>query len=179
MIADAGGELSECAGSARVAVGAEEHLAGAGVAFLRQGDVADALVARRANVVEVRQLLLGRELPQYLDVAIRHRVGGEDVVVRDDDDLLLVPDAGILAEVLLEDADGPRPAYVVGHEHVGLDPDVLAWGNLPASGVAGEDLFRQRHCGHATGSEVVSRVYQYILRNSDAGNQAADSPYRA
>ena len=54
------------------------------------------------------------------------RVGGEDVVVGDDDDLLGVPDLGVLAELLLEDADGARAADVVRHQHVDVDPDVLA-----------------------------------------------------
>ena len=47
-------------------------------------------------------------------------------MVGDDDDLLAVPDLGVLAEVLLEDADGARAADVVGHEDVDVDPDVVA-----------------------------------------------------
>ena len=47
-------------------------------------------------------------------------------MVGDDDDLVAVPDLGVLAEVLLEDADGARPADVVRHEDVDIDPDVVA-----------------------------------------------------
>ena len=47
-------------------------------------------------------------------------------MVGDDDDLLAVPDLGVLAEVLLEDADGARAADVVRHEDVDVDPDVVA-----------------------------------------------------
>src|SRR5947209_11370353 len=46
-----------------------------------------------------------------------HRVVGEDVVVGDEDHLGAVPDFGVLAEVLLEDAEGAGAADVVGHEH--------------------------------------------------------------
>ena len=48
-VADAGGELAERAGGAGVAVGAEQDLAGPGVAFFGQGDVADALVLGRCR----------------------------------------------------------------------------------------------------------------------------------
>lgn len=56
-VADARGELAKGAGVAGVRVRAEQHLARAGVALLREGDVADALVVR-----------VGLELGAVLDV---------------------------------------------------------------------------------------------------------------
>ena len=53
-------------------------------------------------------------------------VGGENVVVGNDDDFIFVPDFGVLAELAFEYADGSRPADVVRHEHVGVDPDIIA-----------------------------------------------------
>ena len=100
-----------------------------------------------ADVVVVRQVLLGHELPQHVDVAVGHLVFGEDVVIGDDDDLLAVPDLGVLAEVLLEDADGARAADVVRHEDVGIDPDVVARQTRFAPGMPGQDLLGHRH-GH-------------------------------
>jgi len=47
-----------------VAVGAQEDLARPGVPLLGQRDVADALVALGADVVEVWQPLLADELPE-------------------------------------------------------------------------------------------------------------------
>ena len=47
-------------------------------------------------------------------------------MVGDDDDFLAVPDLGVLAEVLLEDADGAGAADVVRHEDVDIDPDIVA-----------------------------------------------------
>ena len=44
-------------------------------------------------------------------------VGGENVVVGNDDDALLVPDLGVLAEFAFEHADGPRPARRASRGH--------------------------------------------------------------
>ena len=44
------------------------------------------------HVVEIGQALLLNERAQDVDVAVGKRIGGEDVVVGDDDDLVLVPD---------------------------------------------------------------------------------------
>ena len=71
-------------------------------------------------------------------------------MVGDDDDLVAVPDLGVLAEVLLEDADGARAADVVRHEDVDVDPDVVAGPNAVAAGMAGQDFFGQGHGGMAT-----------------------------
>ena len=69
-------------------------------------------------------------------------------MVGDDDDLLAVPDLGVLAEVLLEDADGAGPADVVRHEDVDVDPDVVAGRDGVAAGGAGQDLLGHGHRGH-------------------------------
>ena len=67
------------------------------------------------DVVEIGQPLLAHEVAEDVHVAVRHRVGGKDVVVRTDDDLLLVPHLRIGAEFAFEHADGARSAHVVGH----------------------------------------------------------------
>ena len=69
-------------------------------------------------------------------------------MVGDDDDLLAIPDLGVLAEVLLEDADGARPADVVRHEDIDIHPDIVAGPDGIAAGMAGEDLFGQGHRRH-------------------------------
>jgi hypothetical protein len=71
--------------------------------------VADAFVAPKSlpevlDVIEVLDVLLRTEVPEDVDVAVGAVVAGEDVVVRDDDELLAVPDPG--AELLLEDVQG-------------------------------------------------------------------------
>ncbi len=93
------------------------------------------------HVVEIGQALLLHEGAQDVDVAVGERVGGEDVVVGDDDDLVLVPDLGVLAEFALEDADRSRPAHIVGQEDIGIHPHVLAGDNVRLPGGAGEELF--------------------------------------
>src|SRR5438132_529862 len=69
-------------------------------------------------------------------------------MVGDDDHLFFVPDPGLSAEMLLEDADGPWTANIVRHEDVHVDPDVVARPNLVAPSMAGEDFLRQRHRRH-------------------------------
>ena len=67
-------------------------------------------------------------------------------MVGDDDHLFAVPDLGVLAEVLLEDADGAGAADVVGHQNVDVHPDVVA--RLNASRPAARaSIFSVRVCG--------------------------------
>jgi len=58
---------------------------------------------------------------------------------------LLVPDFGRLAKLALEHANGARAADVVGHEHVGIHPDVVTGLHPRFAGGAGENFFRQCH----------------------------------
>ena len=145
-IADAGGELIEGAGHAGVRIGAEQNFARPRVTFLRQRRVTHArkvrsvlfleLAFRRVerpvtlgivdHVVKVRDTLLAHEVAQDIDIAVRLRVGGKNVVVRNDHDLVPVPDLCVLAKFTLEHADGARPADIVRHQNVGVHPDVVA-----------------------------------------------------
>jgi len=162
-VADAGGELAERAGGAGVAVGAEQHFAGPRVAFFRQRDVAHALVAVGADVVEVRQVLFLGEVAEHVHVAVRHRIFREDVVVRNDDELLLVPHFSGLAEVLLEDANGARPAHVVRHQHIDVGPDVLARRDEILAAGPGQNLLGHGHRrGHMT------KLHRRVLKRVSA-----------
>ncbi len=82
--ADARGEGPERAIARRVGVAADDDLAGQGEALLGQDLVADAGV----DVEEVRDALLGDELPDGLVVLGVLFVRRRDDVVEDDDDLL-------------------------------------------------------------------------------------------
>src|SRR5262249_2002737 len=152
-VANAGGEFTERARRASVAIGPEEDFARPRVPFFRQGDVADALVAglgriaiRRRHAVAVEEIgivvvanpLLAHEVAEDIHVAMSHLVGGENVVVWNDDDLVRIPNLGVLAEVLLEYANGPRPADIMRHKDVGVDPDIVARLHMLARGGAGE-----------------------------------------
>ena len=77
------------------------------------------------HVVKIRAALLLHEITEDVHVAVGLRVGGENVMVGDDDDFVFVPDLRGLAEFAFEHADGARPANVVRHEHVGVHPDVV------------------------------------------------------
>ena len=69
----------------------------------------------------------------------------KNVVVGDDDDAVFVPDFGVLAEFAFEHANGPRPADVVRHEDVGVDPNVIAGLDFWFTRGAGEDFFCECH----------------------------------
>ena len=56
-----------------------------------------------------------------------------------------VPHFGVPAELALEHADGARAAHVVGHQHVGVHPDIVAGLDRRFAGGARENLFSQRH----------------------------------
>ena len=190
-VADAGGEHVERARHAGVAVGAEEDFAGARVALGRQRGVADARVARAElllelaarlvenpvavrvvdHVVEIGQALLAHEIAQDVHVAVGKRVGGEDVVIGDDHDLVLVPDLGGLAELALEDADGARPAHVVGQQHIGLHPDIIAGrrrGSLPlarASSFSVKVEGSQERSDRATCWRMLRKLQVFAFKN--------------
>jgi len=63
-VPDARGKFSEGPGRAGMTIRAKEHFAGPRVAFLGKGDVTDAFIAGSADIVEVFDVLLGREVPQ-------------------------------------------------------------------------------------------------------------------
>ncbi len=160
-VADTGGELAERPRRAGVRVGAHQDLAGAGVPFFGQGDVAHAGVLRTVlgehqplagierpravgivnHVVEVANALLFDERAEDVHVAVRAAIGGEDVVIGNDHHLLGIPHAGVFAELAFEHADGAGPADVVGHQHVDVDQDVVARPNLRLARPTGENLF--------------------------------------
>ena len=97
------------------------------------------------HVVEIGQPLLPDERAQDVHVPVGHAVGGENVMIGDDDDFLAVPDLGVAAELPVEHTDGAGAANVVGEEDVGADPDVVAGlDTRPAAGT-GEDGFGEGH----------------------------------
>src|SRR5262249_1810132 len=142
-VADPGGELVESACHAGVGVRAEQDFAWPRVPLLRQGRMANAGIMRTIlafehspggiempmtvwivdHVVEISDPLLFYEVAQNIDVPVRFGVRGENVMVGNDDDLMAIPDLGVLAEFALKDTDSARSANIMGHENVGLDPD--------------------------------------------------------
>src|SRR4029078_911964 len=93
----------------------------------------------------IGKLLFLHELAQNIDVAIRHRIRGENVVIGNDDDLRAIPNAGVLAKFPFENADGSRAANIVRHEDVDVDPYVIARIDALFAGCAREDRFGQSH----------------------------------
>ena len=164
-VADAGGELIERSRHAGVRICAEQHFTRPRVAFGRERGVANARVLRTVlalqhslarvelpravrvinHIVEIRQALFLYELAEDVHVAIRLGVGGEDVVIGNDDHAVLVPDLCSLTELAFEHANGTRPAHIVRHQHIGFYPNIVPRLNGRFSGGASEQLFSQCH----------------------------------
>jgi hypothetical protein len=102
------------------------------------------------DIVEVGQALFARELAQCIDIAIGQAVGGKDVVIGNDHDLARIPDLGVPPKFPMENADGARSADIVGQEHVGIDPDIIAGFDASVVTGAGENFFRECHRDRAT-----------------------------
>ncbi len=166
-VADAGRELIESTGHAGVRISAEKNLAGAGMSFPGKRRMADpgvfgtvlffGLPERRVelpmpvlvvdDVVEIRKPLLFDELAQQIDVAVGHGVGRENVMIGNNDDLLLVPDFGVPAELALEDADRARTANIVRHQEIHVYPHVITRFDARFAAGTREDFFGQSHKG--------------------------------
>ena len=76
-------------------------------------------------------------------------VVGEDVVVRDDDDLLRVPHLRVLRRTPLEDAERARAAHVVRHQYVDVI-QMLSPGRTEAASVWLARIFSVSVMGRVT-----------------------------
>ncbi len=97
------------------------------------------------HVIKIGQSLFLHEIAQNIDVAVRLRIRCENVVIGNNDDLIAVPDPGILAEFPFKHTDRARSAHVVRHQDVGLHPDVVPRLDPGFASGPRKDLFRQRH----------------------------------
>ncbi len=74
-------------------------------------------------------------------------------MVRHDHQLVGIPYAGVVSEFAFKDADGRRPAHVVRHQDVDVDPDVLPGRDTLTSRMLRDDLLGDVHASgliHAT-----------------------------
>ena len=145
--------------------------------FFRQRLVADTLVAGvvgilvraghafpgdEIGIVVIPDPLLFHEITQDLDVAVALLFGRKDVVVRYDHHPFRIPDPRGLplgTKGFPKDADGARAAYVMGHQHVDVDPDVLARRDGVLAGMGCENFFCHGHgMGHGK-TPVFSTAY--------------------
>src|SRR5439155_593764 len=153
-IAEAGGKLVEGPRHARVRIGAERNLAGARMALLRQRGMAHASVIRAVlalehsftrvempmpirvvnHIVKISNALLFDKIAQDIHVAVGLGIRSENVVVGHDNNFVSVPDLGLVAELAFEHANGAPPAHIVGHQNVGLDPNIVSRLNAGLAG---------------------------------------------
>src|SRR5579859_1088883 len=97
------------------------------------------------DVVKISNQLLFHEIAQDIHVAIGFGIGGENIVIGNDDYFVPVPDLGIFAKFAFKDADRAGAANVMGHEDIGLDPDIVAGLDPALAAGPGEKLFSKCH----------------------------------
>src|SRR5260221_10237216 len=68
------------------------------------------------HVIKVIYTLLFNEIAKNIDVPIRFRIRGENVMVGNNDDFVGVPYPGTLAKFAFKDPNRARPTNVVGHQ---------------------------------------------------------------
>jgi len=97
------------------------------------------------HIIKITDLLLANKIPQNIDIAIGLRIRRENLMVRYDHNLLAIPDLRRLAELALENADGPRATNIVGHKDIRLHPDIVTSLHLAFAAGSRENLLCQCH----------------------------------
>src|SRR5258706_7545052 len=97
------------------------------------------------HVIKVINTLLFNEIAKNIDVPIRLRIRSKNVTVRNNDDFVGVPYPGILAKFAFKDPNRARPADVVGHQDVGLDPYIISGLDSALTASPGQYLLCKRH----------------------------------
>lgn len=67
-------------------------------------------------------------------------------MVRNDDDLLRVPNLRTLSKFFFKDTEGARTADIMCEQLVHVGPDICTGLQTGVVGMLGKYLFRQRHC---------------------------------
>mmetsp|Transcript_30835 Transcript_30835/g.56107 ORF Transcript_30835/g.56107 Transcript_30835/m.56107 type:complete len:336 (-) Transcript_30835:94-1101(-) len=151
-VADAGGELTKGTCIAGVGVSAKEDFTGLAVTFLGHRNVAHTLVVGVGtevgainDVVKVLDIVLLGHVSHNVHITVSAGIGSKNVVVRNNDNTFIIPNLSIRAELLLENTEGPRAAYVMGQKLVNASPNVIARGDDAIVRVVGKNLLGHSH----------------------------------
>src|SRR5699024_8943630 len=125
-IADARSKLSERPGCTGMGIRPKEHLARTRKAFFRECNMTHPLVILRTDIIEMREVLICGKGPENIHIAISVFIFGKYIVIRNNNKLVFIPYAGIFAELVLENTNRRRTAYVVGHQYIDVNPDTFA-----------------------------------------------------
>ena len=78
------------------------------------------------HVVKIFDLLLADKFAKDVDIAVRERVAGENVVVGDNDNFFPIPNFCGGSKLSFEYANRARSAHIVGHQDVDIHPNIIA-----------------------------------------------------
>ncbi len=144
----------------------EEHGAWAIEPFLCQRHVTNPFISSRPDIEVMLQLVLGREIPQYVDVAPRVRILGKNVMVRQNDQFVGIPHIGVFPELTLEDADRWWTTDIVCHQGVHVYPDVVPGRDSVAPGMLSKNLLGNGLSHNGTTHRTrVARASGQVRRN--------------
>ncbi len=107
--------------------------------------MAHPFVPVRTDIIIVRKILFFREVAENLNVAVGVHILRKDVMIGNDYQLFLIPHFRLRSELPFEDSERTRTAHIVRHQHIHIDPDIVAGGNGGSSRMFGENLFRDGH----------------------------------
>ena len=78
------------------------------------------------DVVEIGQVPALWRIPQDIHIPVREPVGGEYIVIRNDDYLRRVPDLGVLTKFPLENPDAAGTANIVVSKDICVYPNIIS-----------------------------------------------------
>src|SRR6516165_1680729 len=77
-------------------------------------------------IVKVGKPLFPSEFPEYVHIPIRKPIRCKNVMVRDNYDLIWIPDLGILTELSFENTYTARSANVVSQKNIRVRPNIIS-----------------------------------------------------
>src|SRR6516225_2936334 len=85
------------------------------------------------DIVKVGKPLLPSEFPEYVHIPIRKPVRCKNIMVRDNYDLIWIPNLGILAKLSFENTYTARSANIVSQKNIRVCPNIISCVNPVAA----------------------------------------------
>ena len=133
-------------------ISAKQDFSRASMSFLSKGNVTHAFVirvsfkiAKIGNVVEIFNILLFGKITQNINVTICSCVFRKNIVVRNQDNFFFVPNLRVTTKFFFKDANRARSTNIMGHQQVGIHPNIFARANVALARRFCQNLFGECH----------------------------------